>query len=286
MNEPASKAVLITGCSSGIGHATAERFVRRGWTTYATARRPETLDALAEAGCRTLRLDVTDEASMRAVVDEIEREHGAVGVLVNNAGYGQEGAVESVAIDDVRRQFETNVFGALRLTQLALPAMRERRSGRIVNVSSMGGKVTFPGGGVYHASKFALEALSDVLRWEVAPWGVDVIVIEPGLIRTGFGEVASNAAASAGVDGAYAAFNAQIATTVAESYTRPPLAWTAVGPERVAKVIERAASARRPRPRYVVPRSTRGMLLMRRLLPDRVYDLMLRAVFRPPVPSR
>lgn len=222
---------------------------------------------------------------MRVAVDEIEREHGAVGVLVNNAGYGQEGAVETVTLDDVRAQFETNVFGAVALTQMVLPAMRDRRWGRIVNVSSMGGKVTFPGGGVYHASKFALEGLSDVLRWEVAPWGVDVIVVEPGLIRTGFGDVASHAAASSAPDGPYAAFNAQIARTVADSYTRPPLAWAAVGPERVAKVIERAASAGRPRTRYVVPASTRGILLLRRLLPDRLYDSMLKAVFRPPVPS-
>jgi NAD(P)-dependent dehydrogenase (short-subunit alcohol dehydrogenase family) len=158
-----SKAVLVTGCSSGIGRATAEVLARGGRTVYATARRVETIDDLASAGCTLLRLDVCDEDSMRAAVDSIAREQGAVGVLVNNAGYGQEGAVEDVPIDEVRRQFETNLFGLHRLTQLVLPGMREQRWGRVVNVSSMGGRLTFPGGGVYHASKHALEALSDAL---------------------------------------------------------------------------------------------------------------------------
>ena len=191
-----SKAVLITGCSTGIGRATAERLAEKGWTVYATARRPESIEDLKAKGCRTLALDVTDEASMQAAVREVEAAEGAVGVLVNNAGYSQSGAVESVNLDDVRSQFETNVFGLVRMCQLALPGMRAQGWGKIVNVSSMGGKMTFPGGGIYHGTKHAVEAISDALRFEVRGFGVDVIVIEPGLIRTQFGEAAVNSIAA------------------------------------------------------------------------------------------
>src|SRR5918995_2140526 len=181
-----SKAVLITGCSSGIGWTTAKHLSDVGWRVYATARNVEKIAPLGESGCRLLALDVTDEESMRAAVEEVERAEGAVGALVNNAGYSQSGAVETVPLDDVRRQFDTNVFGLLRMCQLVLPGMRREGRGRIVNVSSMGGKLTFPGGGVYHATKYAVEALSDAMRFEVAGFGVDVVVIEPGLIRTSF----------------------------------------------------------------------------------------------------
>jgi NAD(P)-dependent dehydrogenase (short-subunit alcohol dehydrogenase family) len=188
-----SKAVLVTGCSSGIGRATAELLGRGGWAVYATARRLETIEELAAAGCRLVRLDVCDEDSMQAAVNTVENAHGAVGVLVNNAGYGQEGAVEDVPVGEVRRQFETNLFGLHRMTQLVLSGMREQGWGRIVNLSSMGGKLTFPGGGVYHASKHALEALSDALRYELRSFGVDVVVIEPGLVKTRFGETSVGA---------------------------------------------------------------------------------------------
>src|SRR3954463_5158726 len=156
-----SKAVLITGCSTGIGRATAERLAAAGHTVYATARRPESIADLEAKGCKTLALDVCDEASMKAAVDQVVAEQGAVGALVNNAGYSQSGALESLDMADVRRQFDTNVFGLLRMCQLVLPGMRGQRWGRIVNVSSMGANFTFPGGGVYHATKYAVEALSD-----------------------------------------------------------------------------------------------------------------------------
>ena len=183
-----SKAVLITGCSTGIGRATALRLAGSGWTVYATARRPESIADLADAGCRTLALDVTEEDSMRAAVQAVEQAEGAVGVLVNNAGYSQSGPIEQIPPEAVRRQFETNVFGAIRLAQLALPGMRRRHWGKIVNIGSMGGRLTFPGGGLYHATKYALEALSDVLRFEVRGFGVDVVLVEPGLITTEFAQ--------------------------------------------------------------------------------------------------
>ena len=189
----ASQAVLITGCSSGIGRATAERLAGRGFAVYATARRLESLAGLEALGCRILALDVTDEPSMQAAVAVVTAEHGAVGALVNNAGYSQSGAIEEVPLEDVRRQFETNVFGLVRMCQLVLPGMRAQQSGRIVNVSSMGANFTFPGGGLYHATKYAVEAISDALRFEVAGFGIHVVIVQPGLIRTRFAEAAGDA---------------------------------------------------------------------------------------------
>ena len=278
MSEP-SKAVLITGCSSGIGKATAERLAGRGFTVYATARRPESIEELAQKGCKLLALDVCDEESMRAAVAAVEEAEGAVGALVNNAGYSQSGAVESVSMADVRRQFETNVFGLVRLIQLVLPGMRRQRYGRIVNLSSMGGKLTFPGGGYYHGTKHAVEAISDALRFEVRDFGIDVVVIEPGLIRTAFGE----AAVVPTDEGPYANFNAAVAATTAGIY-EGPMARLGAGPEAVARKVERAIKARRPRTRYPVTASARFLLLTRRLLPDRGWDAMMRSSFPPPRP--
>ncbi|HSC03291.1 MAG TPA: oxidoreductase [Solirubrobacteraceae bacterium] len=277
-----SKAALITGCSSGIGHATAELMAREGWTVYATARKPETLSDLERAGCRTLALDVTDEASMASAVETVETAEGAVGVLINNAGYSQSGAVESVPMEQVRRQFETNVFGLIRLCQLVLPGMRGQHWGRIVNLSSMGGRLTFPGGGMYHATKYAVEAISDALRFEVRGFGVEVIIIEPGLIVTNFGETAS-ASASGQTDGPYATFNEAVARATDEVY-RGPLARFGGGPEVVAKTIAGALKADRPKTRYPVTASARVMMGQRRLMPDRVWDLLMRTQFPTPKP--
>jgi NAD(P)-dependent dehydrogenase (short-subunit alcohol dehydrogenase family) len=278
----ASKAVLITGCSSGIGRATAEHLATRGWTVYATARSTESIADLAERGMETLALDVTDEDSMRAAVAAVEDAEGAVGALVNNAGYSQSGALETLPMDRLRSQFETNVFGLMRMCQLVLPGMRRQGAGKIVNVSSMGGRLTFPGGGAYHGTKHAVEALSDALRFEVRGFGVDVVVIEPGLITTRFGETAAGSIdAPAAADDPYAEFNAAVGTATAEVY-QGPLARLGGGPETVARAIERAISSRRPKTRYKVTPSARLALAQRRLLPDRAWDAFLRTQFPTP----
>ncbi len=274
--------VLVTGCSTGIGRATAQRLAGRGFTVYATARKPESIADLEAAGCRLLALDVTEEDSMRAAVAAVEEAEGAVGALVNNAGYSQSGAVEEVPLDEVRRQFETNVFGLVRMAQLVLPAMRARRSGRIVNVGSMGGKLTFPGGGFYHATKYAVEALSDALRFEVQGFGIQVSLIEPGLIRTQFAETAVSSVDGAG-DGAYARFNRAVAAMTVGAY-EGPLARLGGGPESVAKTIERALTASSPKPRYPVTPSARLIMAQRRVLPDRVWDRFLTTQY--PIPGR
>ncbi|WBC14815.1 oxidoreductase [Micromonospora sp. WMMA1998] len=272
-------AVLITGTSSGIGRATVRRLARRpDLTVYATARKVDAIADLADAGARLLPLDVTDEASMRAAVAAVEAAHGQVDVLINNAGYGEYGPVEETPMDRVRAQFETNVFGLARLTQLVLPGMRRAGRGRIVNVSSMGGRLVFPGGGYYHASKYAVEALSDALRQEVRPFGVDVAIIEPGLIRTGFGAVAaSSLGAGADPTGPYGRMVAAVDAAMAKSYRNPLLA---APPETVARVIERSVVARRPRTRYLVTAAAWAMVHTRRLLGARLFDAVNRLQFR------
>jgi NAD(P)-dependent dehydrogenase (short-subunit alcohol dehydrogenase family) len=277
-----SKAVLITGCSTGIGRATAERLADGGWNVYATARRPDSIADLREKGCKTLALDVTDETAMRTAVSEVEAAEGAIGVLVNNAGYSQSGAVESVKPDDVRAQFETNVFGLVRMCQLVLPAMRRQGWGKIVNVSSMGGKLTFPGGGIYHGTKHAVEAISDALRFEVRGFGVDVIVIEPGLIKTQFAEAAVNKIESGTTDsGPYGEFNAAVANATAGAYDGP-LGKLGGGPDSVARKIQKAISKRRPRTRYPVTPSARMILGLHTVLPDRGWDAFTGSSFPRP----
>ena len=276
-----SKAVLVTGCSTGIGRATAEHLASKGWNVYATARKLESIADLEAKGCKLLALDVCDESSMQAAVGAVEQAEGAVGVLVNNAGYSQSGAVESVPLDQVRRQFETNVFGLVRMVQLVLPGMRRQRWWKIVNISSMGGKLTFPGGGFYHGTKHAVEAISDALRWEVRGFGIDVVVIEPGLIKTQFGETAVGSIDGAAEDGPYAKFNEAVGTATAGVY-EGPMARLGAGPDAVAKKIEKAISARRPKTRYPVTASARLAMTQRKLLTDRMWDAMLGSQFPRP----
>src|SRR5262249_44912667 len=277
-----SKAVLITGCSTGIGRATAVRLARARQTVYASARRAESIRALERESCRVLALDVCDEASMRAAVDEVERREGAVGALVNNAGYGSEGPLEEVPMEEIRRQFETNVFGLIRMTQLVLPGMRRQGYGRVVNPSSMGGRMTLPGGGVYHATKYAVEALSDALRFEVRGFGIDVVVIEPGAIKTEFGATAIAKIDAAAKDGSpYAEFREVLKQQIRAAY-EGPMAALGGGPDHVPRVIEKAIRARRPRTRYPVTPSAYLLMGLRRWLPDRGFDAFLRTQFKTP----
>ena len=282
MKAPVSTAVLITGCSTGIGRATAERLAQQGWLVQATARKPETIEDLRLRGCSVRRLDVCDEDSMREAVASIEKTDGAVGVLINNAGFGLEGALEDLRVDDMRRQFETNLFGPLCLTQLVLPGMRRQGWGKIVNVSSVGGRITIPGGGAYHASKHAVEAISDALRFEVSGFGIDVIVIEPGAIVTRWSDKAVEGIKQLiDEEGPYAAFDRAVARQLQAAH-HGLLGLAASRPEAVARIIERAISLRRPRTRYVVPVISRGFIGARRVLPDRAWDaLMGRMLPRP-----
>lgn len=276
-----SRAVLITGCSTGIGRATAERLAQRGHRVYATARRLESIEDLTDRGCVILPLDVTDSESMAQAVKTVEEAEGAVGALVNNAGYSQGGAVETVTMDQLRRQMETNFFGLAELTKLCLPGMRDQGFGRVVNVSSMGGRFTLPGGGAYHASKHAVEAWSDALRWETRAFGIRVSIIEPGIVLTSFAQAHAGAIEEADDEGPYAEFNAAVRRRVDSAY-EGFLARMGTKPEKVARVIERAIRSGRPRPRYRIGMDARSVILMRRLLSDRLFDAFLRSQYPRP----
>jgi NAD(P)-dependent dehydrogenase (short-subunit alcohol dehydrogenase family) len=276
---PPDGPVLITGCSSGIGRATAARLSEAGFRVVATARQPRALADL-EARCECLALDVTDEASMRNAVARIESSHGAVAALVNNAGYGLQGPLEETPVERLRHQLEVNVVGVLRLCQLVLPGMRRRRLGRIVNLSSMGGRLAFPGGGAYHASKHALEAMSDVLRFEVSGFGIDVVVIEPGPVQSAFG-LASLESLDDLVpadDGAYATFRERIRSGLEATFVESP---GSVGsaPDAVALAIEEALTLRSPPPRIVVGEMARHLIAQRRELDDVDWDAFLAEMF-------
>ena len=278
-----SEATLITGCSTGIGRATAIRLAESGRPVYATARNVSAITDLADYGCKLLALDVTDEDSMESAVATVVDRHGAVGALVNNAGYSQSGAIEDLPMESIRRQFETNVFGLIRMSQLVLPGMREQRAGRIVNIGSMGGKLSFPGGGIYHATKYAVEAISDVLRFELSGFGIRVVLIEPGLIKTNFAEAAlSNMDLPSQTDGAYDEFNEAVAKNTSAVYENPLYSRLGGGPDDVAKVIEKAITADKPKTRYPVTVSAYAFMGQRKLMTDRMWDAFVRTQFKAP----
>jgi NAD(P)-dependent dehydrogenase (short-subunit alcohol dehydrogenase family) len=275
-----SKVILITGCSSGIGRATAIRLARAGHAVYATARRLESIADLAQYGCRLLALDVTDGTSAREAVLAVEGAEGVVDVLINNAGYGQSGAVEAVSLEAVRAQFDTNIVGYLRLAQLVLPRMRSQGYGRVINVGSVAGRVAMPGSGIYSASKHAIEAITDALRFEVGAFGIDVSLIQPGPIRTEF-TASANAVIPPGLADVYGDYHEAVARADAQTDSSL-LAGTA---EAVAAAIERAVTARRPRARYRVTLIARLLPILRAALPDRAWDAFLRTQITRPAPA-
>ncbi|MEI7209479.1 oxidoreductase [Pectobacterium carotovorum] len=267
-----SKVILVTGASSGIGEATALRLKASGHTVYAAARRIERMQKLAESDIRVLPLDVTDSVSVQTVVDTIIAECGRIDVVVNNAGYGSYGAVEEVSPEEGRAQFDVNVFGAVRLTQLVLPHMRAQRSGTVINITSMGGKIYTPLGAWYHGTKFALEAISDCLRLEVEPFGIDVVVIEPGGIKTEWANIAAAKLLDVSGHGAYA----KQAETMADSMVGESSRKRQSSPQVIADTIAQAVSARRPKTRYAVGFGAKPMICLRRLLSDRLFDRFMR----------
>jgi NADP-dependent 3-hydroxy acid dehydrogenase YdfG len=271
-----TKVALVTGASSGIGEATARALMAAGYQVFAGARRLDRMAGLAAAGAALLKLDVTDDASMVAAIAAIKTGAGRLDVLVNNAGYGSYGALEDVPLDEARRQFDVNVFGLARLCQLVLPIMRAQKSGKIVNITSIGGKIWEPLGSWYHATKFAVEGLSDCLRVEVERFGIDVIVIEPGAIRTEWAGIARDGLLQTSGSGAYAE-QAQgharlLAAADTSSLTSPPTV--------VANTIVRAVGARRPKTRYATGGGARTILLLRTILPDRMFDRLMRRISR------
>jgi NAD(P)-dependent dehydrogenase (short-subunit alcohol dehydrogenase family) len=266
------KVAVVTGASAGIGEATVKRLIEQGYTTYAAARRLDRMTNLEKLGAILMPLDLTDDGSIVQATERIHTEQGRIDVLVNNAGYGSYGAVEDVPLDEARRQFEVNVFGLARLVQLLTPLMRQQRSGKILNVSSIGGKGWEPLGAWYHATKFAVEGLSDCLRMELKPFGIDVVVIEPGGIRTEWGKIALDTLQQASGHTAYA--------TQAEEKRALFIAaaGSASDPDVVAGEIMRAVQAVRPKTRYAVGFFAKPSIFMSTFLPDRFNDWMMGAV--------
>lgn len=262
------RVALVTGASSGIGAATALRLARDGHVVYGAARRVEQMDGLVAAGGHALRLDVTDEDSLQSAVQTVLDAQGRIDLLVNSAAYGSYGAVEDVPLAEGERQFDVNVFGAVRLIQLVTPIMRRQKSGRIVNVSSVGGEIHTPFGAWYHGSKFALEGMSNVLRIELAPFGIDVVVVQPGATKSEWSQIAAEHLRSTSGQGPYAA----AATNHAKAMTTGSLHDNASDPSVIAKTIGASVTARRPRTRYVTGYYARPVLTLRRLLPERSFD--------------
>jgi NAD(P)-dependent dehydrogenase (short-subunit alcohol dehydrogenase family) len=271
-----AKTAIVTGASAGIGEATCLALVDKGFTVYAVARRADRMAHLADKGIVPVSADVTADASMVALVDKVIAATGRVDVLVNNAGYGSYGALEEVPMEEARRQFDVNIFGLARLTQLVLPHMRGQRSGRIINVSSVGGRIWEPLGAWYHATKFAVEGLSDSLRAELRPHGIDVVVIQPGAIRTEWAAISADNLLQASSIPAYqeqVRIGAAVLRKADETRAASP-------PSTVARTIAKAATARRPRTRYATGGGARSVLLFNRLLTDRGWDRAITTAYR------
>lgn len=267
------KVVLITGASAGIGKAIVTKMLQEGWTVYGAARRLNQMDDLKQAGAKTLFIDVTDEASMAQAVETMLAQEGRLDALVNNAGYGSYGALEDVPVDEARRQFEVNVFGLMRLTQLVLPTMRAARSGTIINISSMGGRIWMPIGGWYHATKHALEVLSDALRMEVEPFGVKVVVVQPGAIESEWSDISADNLEATSKNSVYRFFTEPMAR-ILRGYE------SAAKPTVIADAVATALRAKKPRRRYRAPFDAKLYVRLHWLFPDAVWEMILKSRIR------
>jgi short-subunit dehydrogenase len=271
-NSSAGKVCLVTGASSGIGYATALELLRAGHTVYGVARRVDKMEPIRAAGGHTLAMDMKNEADLQRVVDTILNEQGCIDVLVNNAGIGSHGAIEDVSIETGRNLFEVNLFGVARLIQLVLPNLRQHNSGTIINVSSIGGEIALPLGAWYYASKHALEAFSDSLRQEVKQFGINVVLIQPGIIKTEFENETPKELRTLSGHGAYGKMAEAMAKRAETSLGEGS---KASDPSVVAKAIRHAIESPAPKPRYAVGYVAGTLLWLNKLLPVRLFDKMV-----------
>ena len=272
-----NKTVLITGASSGIGKETAKQLVAGGYTVYTAARRVEKMDDLKARGCVPLKMDITKEEDIVAAVNRIREEQGGVDILINNAGFGTQGSIEETTLEDARYQFDVNLFGLARLTQLVLPNMRENRFGKIINISSVGGKIYVPLGGWYHATKHALEGWSDCLRTEVRQFGIDVVIVEPGAIGTEFNDVFVGPMLERSGEGPYRELAHGVAKLARDMEKRPN---GSSPPSVIADTIVKALTARQPKTRYAAGKLAKPILFARRWASDRVFDRLVGSMVR------
>lgn len=267
--------VLITGVSSGIGYQTAELLAEQGYRVYGAARHIEKMSALTSIGVIPIQLDLTQEASIRSAMSQINQLEGGIDILINNAGYGSYGAVENVSIEEAKQQLEVNLFGSVRLIQLVLPSMRLKKHGRIINVSSIAGRIPTFMGAWYHASKYALEGLSDSLRMETKSFGIQVVLIEPGGIKTNWGFIAADHLSQSSKATAYEAVANQAADKMRQLYSSKHLSKATL----VSQTILKAASSTHPRPRYLVGTGAKSLVLLHTILPSQIFDALIKKVF-------
>lgn len=275
-----NKTVLITGAASGIGKATAIAFVKKGYKTYATDKDTSKMEELEKLGCKIKYLDVTIDSVMVDAVKAIEQETGGVDILVNNAGYGQNGVLEELSIDKIRKQFEVNVFGLIRMTQLVLPKMRERKSGRIINVGSVGGEFTTPGASAYHASKWALESFNDGMRGELRQFGIDVVLVKPGGVYTNFMNTANKLYPEPLADGTYNDFREKFIKQSNAIFDPNKKTYGVLSPEKVASVILKSAEKRKPKTRYKIGALAKITPIIHSLMSDKAFDKFMLKQFK------
>ncbi len=267
-----NKVALVTGASSGIGYETALELQSKGFTVYATARRLETMKKLEEKGINVIHLDVTNEDSMQSCINTIVNKEGRIDVLVNNAGYGSYGSVEDVSMEEARRQLEVNIFGLARLTQLIIPHMRKQNYGKIVNISSVGGQIYTLLGAWYHTTKFALEGFSNSLRLELKPFGIDVIVIQPGAIKTEWAEVALDNLKKTSQNGAYKETSEKVAKMMS-NYSGSPATV-------ISKLIGKAVTVNKPKARYAAGQMAKPLLFIRKITTDKMFDKIMMSLYK------
>lgn len=267
-----AKIALVTGASSGTGESIAKELTKYGFKVYGAARRVDRMEHLKADGITPVSLDLTNDDSIQACVKEVIGKEGRIDVLVNNAGYGSYGAIEDVPMEEAKRQFDVNLFGMARLIQCVTPYMRENHYGKIVNVSSMGGKIWTKFGGWYHATKFAVEGFSDCLRMELKPFGIDVVVVEPGGIKTDWGIIAAENLKKTSANGAYAEAATKAADGMIKNYSGNMLS----KPELIAKTVRKAVTKRRPRTRYLIGFGAKPMVLTHKIFGDRMFDWVIR----------
>lgn len=274
------KTVVITGAKSGIGKATAIAFVNKGYVTYATDKDTSNMQELEKLGCKIRKIDVTIESEMVQTIDAIEKETGGIDILVNNAGYGQNGVIEELSIDKIRIQFEVNVFGLIRMTQLVLPKMRERKCGRIINIGSVGGEFTSPGASAYHASKWALESFNDGMRCELRQFGIDVVLIKPGGVYSNFMNTANKLYPEPMADGTYNMFREKFIKQSNAIFDPNKKTYGVLQPEQVANVIVKASEKKNPKSRYKVGALAKITPMIHFLLSDRAFDKFMLKQFK------
>lgn len=265
------KVIILTGASSGIGFQTAEMLAKQGHIVYGAARRVEKMEPLRAFGIKPLEMDVTSEESINKAIESIVATEGRIDVLVNNAGYGSYGAIEDVSIEEARKQFDVNLFCLAMLTKKVLPYMRKQHSGTIINVSSMGGRVTTYFGAWYHATKYALEAFSDALRMETKAFGINVAIIEPGGIKTPWGFIAADHLEESAKGGAYEEQAKKTAEGMRKQYSGNMMS----EPKVIAKAISRATNARRPKTRYLIGMGAKPLVFLHSILPTRCFDWIM-----------